>query len=61
MEDFEVLKLIGEGSFGRVFKAKYKRKGSRHDANQIVALKLIPTVHNLNIIAYYYTLHATCC
>lgn len=38
-EAYEVLELIGEGSFGRVFKGRDKR------SNQTVALKLIPKVN----------------
>ncbi len=39
MDDYEVLCLIGVGSFGRVFKAK-----ERFGEKRTVALKLIPKV-----------------
>lgn len=38
MEDYHILELIGEGSFGRVY------KGRRKSSKQIVALKVIPKV-----------------
>jgi serine/threonine protein kinase len=38
MEDYEVLEKIGEGSFGRVYKARH-----RH-LRGLVALKFIPKV-----------------
>ena len=38
MERYKVLELIGEGSFGRVF------RGQERDTGRIVALKLIPKV-----------------
>ena len=38
MDKYSVLDLIGEGSFGRVFRGKDKQTG------EIVALKLIPKV-----------------
>ena len=38
MDRFKVIEMIGEGSFGRVFKAVER------DTGQTVALKLIPKV-----------------
>ena len=38
MEDYEVLEKIGEGSFGRVYKARHR------NLRGLVALKFIPKV-----------------
>jgi serine/threonine protein kinase len=38
MDQYLILEVVGEGSFGRVFKAKHKQTGA------IVALKLIRKV-----------------
>ena len=38
MEAYEVLEMVGEGSFGRVYKARHRLQGS------FVALKFIPKV-----------------
>lgn len=38
MDSYIVLSFIGEGSFGRVFKAKHKK------TNEVVALKVIRKV-----------------
>jgi serine/threonine protein kinase len=38
MEEYEVLEMVGEGSFGRVFKARHRIQ------RNLVALKFIPKV-----------------
>ena len=42
MDRFKVIEMIGEGSFGRVFKAVER------DTGQTVALKLIPKVRDVD-------------
>lgn len=58
MEDYEVLKLIGEGSFGRVFKARNKRLDD--STGNYVALKLIPKIgkdrREIDAIRYWFGL-----
>jgi len=46
MENYEVIKLVGEGSFARVYKAKKK------DTGAIVALKVIGKVIFLYPFSY---------
>ena len=41
-KDFEILKVIGEGSFGRVYKGKKK------DTGQIIALKVMKKQYLIN-------------
>lgn len=39
VSDYEILDLIGKGTFGKVFKAKLKNPQNEVEANEIVALK----------------------
>jgi fused-like protein len=44
MENYDVLGLVGEGSFGRVYKAKY------HRTDEIVAIKIIRKVRTIGTV-----------
>lgn len=48
MDKYEVIGLLGEGSFGRVYKAKQLQNGT------FVALKVISKVKKLYILQYRY-------
>lgn len=39
VEDYELIDVIGKGTFGKVFKAKLKNPTNEKEANEIVALK----------------------
>lgn len=45
MEGYKVICLVGEGSFGRVFKAKQR------ESKEVVALKIIRKVRLISFIA----------
>ena len=47
MQNYELLGLIGEGSFGRVYKAKFLKTGTN------VAVKIIRKVCKLNVALFY--------
>lgn len=51
MENYEVMRLVGEGSFGRVFQAKQKAD------SRIVALKVISKVRSFDYIKIVYQSH----
>jgi serine/threonine protein kinase len=47
--DFEIVKLLGMGSFGKVVLASKKSKGGKSSSEEKLALKIVPHPHMLTV------------